>query len=633
MTFNIEDYVNINKNRYQTYLDSLDLDPRHIKKTVSSAMDNILNKNSKSFVIYGEPQSGKTSMMIALTAKLLDSGYKFIIILTQDILFLENQNRARFEDSTLSPSPKSFVDILPKEENIKDRENVIFCKKNNSNLKRLLDRVGSIKNKVIIDDEADYATPNSKINKLDDKGNQEKTRINERVFNLLGDDGYYIGVTATPARLDLNNTFQNENYRWVFFNSHDNYKGKDFFFPLSIAQNKTKLGYHLKLLADESTSTSKELKEAIYRFLINAAYLKCYSSNSNKTKNYIMLIHTSGKIDDHSDDSKVTKKILGDLSEKEGKNFNRHIENIYNLAFKRFKKEEIAKTITLFIARYGDNNQVGILNSDKDNKKGFDLIKFSEKPSAIFTIAIGGNIISRGITFTNLLSIFFTRSVKNLMQQDTYIQRARMFGNRDNDYIKEFELTIPESLYNQWWRCFMLNRLAYQSAINNLHPVWLEGDGTRAVSPSSIDKPHIRIDKGEICFERIDYNDGLDKILSLLLESSLEEHKGLLTKIATTQIKEFLPYHILEFIQHYAPQGSKSIALHDTAFIDDQDPKYSDTESISRPRGIFGASDYKKFPLATHHFKCMRNRKGKVRMFYNFQSVKIKFLKNIINKS
>ena len=36
---------------------------------------------------------------------------------------------------------------------------------------------------------------------------------------------------------------------------------------------------------------------------------------------------------------------------------------------------------------------------------GFDLKKFSEEPSSLFTISIGGNIISRGITFNNLISI------------------------------------------------------------------------------------------------------------------------------------------------------------------------------------------------------------------------------------
>lgn len=41
---------------------------RSIEKTVIEAVSNVTEKHARSFVIYGEPQSGKTEMMIALTA-------------------------------------------------------------------------------------------------------------------------------------------------------------------------------------------------------------------------------------------------------------------------------------------------------------------------------------------------------------------------------------------------------------------------------------------------------------------------------------------------------------------------------------------------------------------------------------
>ena len=49
-----------------------------------------------------------------------------------------------------------------------------------------------------------YATPNSKINR------QEKSKINALTEKLIGKNGIYIGVTATPGRLDLNRTHKNE---------------------------------------------------------------------------------------------------------------------------------------------------------------------------------------------------------------------------------------------------------------------------------------------------------------------------------------------------------------------------------------------------------------------------------------
>jgi hypothetical protein len=39
---------------------------------------------------------------------------------------------------------------------------------------------------------------------------EKTTKINELIGHLLKPNGKYIGVTATPARLDLNNTFDNK---------------------------------------------------------------------------------------------------------------------------------------------------------------------------------------------------------------------------------------------------------------------------------------------------------------------------------------------------------------------------------------------------------------------------------------
>lgn len=138
------------------------------------------------------------------------------------------------------------------------------------------------------------------------------------------------------------------------------------------------------------------------------------------------------------------------------------------------------------------------MNSDKevnaaDNRTATD-------PTAPFTVVIGGNIISRGVTFNNLLSMFFTRDVKHKLQQDTYIQRARMFGSRNN-YLKYFELTIPKALYLDWQTCFIFHRLSLESRKQNkTSPVWLDGERITAVASASIDKTNVLVDKGEMSF-------------------------------------------------------------------------------------------------------------------------------------
>ena len=102
-------------NRYKKRVDALKASGRQtasIEAAVDEAIKNIKDQNSRSFVIYGEPQSGKTEMMIALTAKLLDEGYKIIVHLLNDNVSLLEQNLYRFQSSGLSPSPCSFMDIM-----------------------------------------------------------------------------------------------------------------------------------------------------------------------------------------------------------------------------------------------------------------------------------------------------------------------------------------------------------------------------------------------------------------------------------------------------------------------------------------------------------------------------------------
>ena len=52
-------YIEFLQKKYQT-------ECKEITDTVDETIENILNKKSKSFVIYGEPQSGKTELMICL---------------------------------------------------------------------------------------------------------------------------------------------------------------------------------------------------------------------------------------------------------------------------------------------------------------------------------------------------------------------------------------------------------------------------------------------------------------------------------------------------------------------------------------------------------------------------------------
>jgi hypothetical protein len=180
------------------------LSTESVEKAVQGAVKSLGQPDSRAFVIYGEPQSGKTEMMICLTAKLIDEGYKIIIHTLNDSVDLLDQNLGRFHGSGLAPSAQNLNEILDPSTNLKTGTYVIFCKKNAHNLRDLIKKLDGYGTVVVIDDEADYATPNAKVNKND------KSTINSLMNDVLGDDGQYVGVTATPARLNLNNTFAND---------------------------------------------------------------------------------------------------------------------------------------------------------------------------------------------------------------------------------------------------------------------------------------------------------------------------------------------------------------------------------------------------------------------------------------
>lgn len=598
-------------NRYEKRLAKLisaGQDVERIKIVIDNAVSNLV-KGQKSFVIYGEPQSGKTEMMIALTAKLLDEGYKLIIALLNDSVQLLGQNLERFQRSGLSPSPKKYNEILSPEIQIGDQQWVIFCKKNSSDLQKLINKIGKSHQCVVIDDEADYATPNSKINK------NEKSKINELTGKLIGNNGIYIGVTATPARLDLNRTHENQNEHWIDFPPHSNYTGQDIFFPVRIDN----LPYKLTFLPDEGDDP-KYLREALFSFMTNVGYLNTVVNDVDL--NYSFLVHTSGKKADHSVDYKQIVKIFEALKDEHNPNHKGYLKRIWEIAKNRYENHE--NTITKYVIANCDRSNVVVMNSDRevnaaDNRTATD-------PTAPFTITIGGNIVSRGVTFNNLLSMFFTRDVKHKLQQDTYIQRARMFGSRNN-YLEYFELIIPRALYLDWQKCFIFHRLSLEARKQNKKsPVWLDGERITAVSSSSIDHATVVVDRGEMSFELFDFRqEDIHEILSNS-RNSIHSIKDLSVLLG----ERHLPSYLISYIESFLPTGDKSLAVHFPRSIKGYEDKQGEVDkaTITRSRGFIGNRELErdKYPDAIHHINILFNESNKARVFYKYEG-NIRFLK------
>lgn len=613
MTFDINHFRNKPhpNNRYQKRIKALKAKGKQtdcIEKAVNGATANIKSGGTRSFVIYGEPQSGKTEMMIALTAKLLDEGYKIIVHLLNDNVSLLDQNLIRFQNSGLEPSPCNYTDIMDPVVEIGEKKWVIFCKKNGSNLKKLIEKIGRIDGKVIIDDEADYASPNSKVNK------GEKTKINELIETLLKKQGLYIGVTATPARLDLNSTFENDHEKWVDFPPHQKYTGQDTFFPI-----KGEHEFGITLISDGAGDDPKWCRNALFGFLVNVAYLNLHPEIHDGPKNYSFLVHTSGHKADHKKDYETIEKVFGTLSDAGHKDYEKYVRAVWTLAEARYSGE--GNKITSYVLENIGCKNIVVMNSAKEFEKNH---KSATSPSTIFTVVIGGNIVSRGMTFDNLLSMYFTRDVKHKIQQDTYIQRARMFGTRD--YLQYFELIIPESLYLDWHRCFIFHRLALETIRSGKGaPVWLEDSRISATAAASIDKSNVSIDAGEMSYGIFDFKNMEAQIQSVISTpvSNTEKLKNLQKLLGD----DYFPAFVLAFIEQFLPLGDGSIMIHPPRSIIGS-KEGTDQDNISRKKGFMGGATYTKNPQVNHHFEILFNAQGKARLFYKY-SGSIKFLKNM----
>lgn len=335
-----------------------------------------------------------------------------------------------------------------------------------------------------------------------------------------------------------------------------------------------------------------------------------------------MLIHTSGKKDDHIVDYKQVIKIFETLRDDKNSSHEAYYKNIWDKASLMYpdKKAEIVK----YIISNCDRNNVVVMNSDKEVNAADN--RTATSPSAPFTIVIGGNIVSRGVTFNNLLLMFFTRDVKHRLQQDTYIQRARMFGSRKS-YLNYFSLVIPKTLYLDWQRCFIFHRLSLEARKqNNRSPVWLDGERITAAASSSIDKTNILVDKGEMSFGLFDFD--LDRINNILAEniSALRKVKA----VAALVGNQCLPDYLINYMENFCPAGDDSIAIHSPKSISGYADKKGeiDKSTITRTKGFIGENQLEltKYQNAIHHINILFNEIGKARVFYKYRG-SIRFLK------
>lgn len=398
-------------------------------------------------LVYGLVQSGKTGVLTTCAALGADEGYRTIIILTSDIDPLYEQTLGRAKEAFPGMEILDKNDLKDSQsfiQRIKGSTCAIVITKNGSRLNQLLEnfKKGNLKGLscLIIDDEADQASPNTKESKEDGT----RSKINKYISEIRGffDKNTYLQVTATPQALFLQAQSHELRPKFTVL-SHpgiDYVGGDDFFSESSKLIREFDIQELTQLSAASQPSPNqnmpKKLIEALDFFMVAATHKRLLDSSQNCA----FLCHVSTKTTDHKHIVGLLRTYKNTLASGLKANSPQVIDRLRTVytdllathpALKETSFENILEAITFFSAGIA----VKLVNGETDEDVAV------QSPYNLF---VGGNKLGRGVTIKNLLVSYYGRNPKS-PQADTVLQHARMFGYRRKD-IGLLRLYLPLQL-------------------------------------------------------------------------------------------------------------------------------------------------------------------------------------------
>lgn len=430
----------------QSYLDRVALKESSLEEAIQTTVDAIVPQYISNFsfvdhvvsLLVGDVQAGKTSHMFGVMAAAADEGFMNFVLLTTDNVRLQQQTYHRTQRDLCDFCVCDENDELKYVKNNLSKPAVIVLKKNSSVLKRWKRNFQSNKLCIgnplfIVDDEADAASLNTKVNK------KEQSTINKHLAEIKKStpSSIYMEVTGTPQSIIL----QSQESGWKpyfvhYFKPGDGYLGGNFFFKDDISEKiiLTDNNEAADLLNDDEFPENG-LKRALITHLITAAQLLLTGENVCN-----FLIHPSMKIKQHE---LFAQKIGAYLNEIAHSYTEKETKDSFNTEYQSLKKTKMDildfDELYAYIIEQLENDAIKILllNSTANYE---DNSSYDEG----INIIIGGNSLGRGITFPKLQTVYYCRVSKN-PQADTMWQHARMFGyDRDPELMRVY---MPPKLY------------------------------------------------------------------------------------------------------------------------------------------------------------------------------------------
>ncbi len=399
-------------------------------------------------LIYGLIQSGKTGVLTVSGAMGADEGYRTIIILTSDNDPLYEQTLGRAQEAFPGIdiiSKKDFKDADGFLQRIKGGTCAIVTTKNSRLLNTLIEnfKKGRVRGLscLIIDDEADQASLNTRASRADGT----RSAINDRIAELRGffEKNTYLQVTATPQALFLQTPGHDFRPKFTVL-SHpgaDYVGGEDFFGDKSELVREFDLNDITVLAPGPQPTPTLEIPASLLKALDSFMVGATFKRTKEADQNCAFLCHVSTRTDDHKHIVDLLRKYKTDLAagvKTKNPAIIKRLKAAYDdLAsthegLRDSKFEDLVEAIGFF----SPGINVKLVNGETDE----DVAVRSP-----YNLFVGGNKLGRGVTIKNLLVSYYGRHPKR-PQADTVLQHARMYGYRRKD-IGLLRLFLPHELH------------------------------------------------------------------------------------------------------------------------------------------------------------------------------------------
>lgn len=461
-----------------------------IQNTIDAVLpkvDNYVDHENPVGLLLGNVQSGKTGQLFGLIAALADTGYKIFILTTTDSTALQEQTFERAVSSLPTFTVCGEYDMLRLKAAGLSKPVIIVLKKNTNVLnkwKRYLAEIGLCSGQplIIVDDEADAASLNTKVNK------DEVSQINQHLQDIkkLSSSLIYIQVTATPQALILQTAGSGFKPLFVhFFPPGEGYIGGNFVYSDPMASCIRIVDNELGDILQEDQYIPDGLKQAVMSFLVAGADVML---SGGEACNF--LIHPSHKITDHSSTAKKVAEFLNSLYSASTDELDRVLKDAWMDLQKTKSDIKSFDEIKVFVEKVLEETNIKIVEMNSISEYARDFSKG-------FNIIIGGNTLGRGITFPSLQTVYYCRQSK-VPQADTFWQHCRIFGyDRDRGLLR---LYIPVPLLKLFTELNQANtaliKQVLDGTLETIHLMF--PPGIRPTRPSVIDKTAIELIAGGV---------------------------------------------------------------------------------------------------------------------------------------